>query len=276
MRLALVSDVHFGPKAWFGGKLRKLSHLAPELTREFVTLCNEIEHPDVVVNLGDVIEDESPEKDREAYGAFAEILGGAKARVLQVAGNHDLVNITQAELAAIWQRPLPLYYSLDLLGLHLVVLHTVHRRRTDVHLPAEQQEWLASDLAATSLPTLVFLHHPLSEMSLAGNPWFEEHPHICYVEERKAVRRVLEASRKVVGVFSGHVHWNHVDVISGIPYVTLQSLTENVDDDEPGLVEDDEPGRPARTSAIVDVDPKARSLRVRVLGETPLRYAFTW
>ena len=35
-------------------------------------------------------------------------------------------------------------------------------------------------------------------------------------------------------VFNGHLHWNHLDVIAGIPYVTVQSLIENLDDDAPG------------------------------------------
>ena len=59
MRLALITDVHFGPPATFEGKLRKLSHHALALTREFIHRINTVERPDLVVNLGDVVEDES-------------------------------------------------------------------------------------------------------------------------------------------------------------------------------------------------------------------------
>jgi hypothetical protein len=75
---------------------------------------------------------------------------------------------------------------------------------------------------------------------------------------------VIEASGKVVAVFNGHVHWNHLDVIRGIPYITLQSLTENLDDDAPG--------RPAAAYALCDID--ERRLLVDVRGEETARYQF--
>jgi hypothetical protein len=106
------------------------------------------------------------------------------------------------------------------------------------------------------------MHHPASDQDLTGNRWFEKFPHICRVAERKKLRKVIEASGKVRAVFNGHVHWNHFDLIAGIPYVTVQSLIENLDDDAPG--------RPARAFAIVDLDPH-RTI-VRVDGAETLRY----
>lgn len=264
MRFAFVTDVHFGPAASHEGKLRKLSHFADSLSCEFVERMNEVERPDVVVNLGDVIEDESPESDEKHYRRFAEILAGLRGEVLHVAGNHDLVNISDDRLAEIWGHTGPLHYSRDFDGVRVVVLRTHHRRATDVRLPDEQIEWLRAELEQSKQPTLVFVHHPLSEMRLDGNRWFEKQPHICRVAERRRVREVLEASGKVIGVFNGHVHWNHLDVIRGIPYVTIQSLTENVDDDAPGT--------PARTHAIVDVD--RHRMVVRIEGAQPARYQF--
>ncbi len=78
------------------------------------------------------------------------------------------------------------------------------------------------------------MHHPASEMRLEGNRWFEKRPYVRRVAERRRLRQVIEASGKVVAVFNGHVHWNHLDVIAGIPYITLQSMVENLDDDAPG------------------------------------------
>jgi Icc protein len=99
-------------------------------------------------------------------------------------------------------------------------------------------------------------------MCLQGNRWFEHEPHICLVEQRAEARAILEQSGKVAAVFSGHAHWNHFDLVGGIPYITIQSLIENVDDDAPG--------RAARTHALVDVH-DGRIL-VRVFGEQPARY----
>jgi hypothetical protein len=84
------------------------------------------------------------------------------------------------------------------------------------------------------------------------------------VRERAALRAVLERSGRVRAVFNGHLHRNHLDVINGIPYVTIQSLIENLDADAPG--------RPAAAYAIATLE-DARTT-VRVLGNDPARYQF--
>ena len=103
-----------------------------------------------------------------------------------------------------------------------------------------------------------------SQAGREGNRWFAKTPNICLVVERAAVRAVLEESGQVAAVLSGHAHWNHLDLVAGIPYVTLQSLIENVHEDVPGLA--------ARTHTVVDVD--EGRLLIRVLGEEPARYQF--
>lgn len=263
MRLALFTDQHFGPEARFDGKLRKLSHQADALTRDFVARMNQHEKPDLVVNLGDVIEDESPELDAKRYGHFVHVLQGLDCPVLHVAGNHDSIHLDDEQLVGLMGQE-TLHFSQDRKGVHLVALRSVERKDRDVRLPDDQVEWLERDLANTSLPTLVFVHHPLSDMTLTGNRWFEKAPHICRIANRRQVRTILEQSHKVRAVFNGHAHWNHLDVIGGIPYVTLQSLIENVDEDAPG--------RAAAAHAVVDVLPKR--LLVEVRGQHPAHYQF--
>jgi len=262
MRFALITDVHFGPRAYHEGKLRKLTEHAGELTQRFVERMNTVEKPELVVNLGDVIEDESRARDLEQYGEFVRILSGLDARVAHVAGNHDQINLTPDDLRALWGHTGELYYSFDFGGLHFLVLRTDEVKNVAVRLPQEQIEFARSDLSATSLPTIVLMHHPASEQRLEGNLWFEARPHLCRVAERGALRRVLEASGKVLAVFNGHVHWNHLDCIAGIPYVTVQSLIENLDDDAPG--------RAAAAYAVCDVD--ERRLVVTVRGAETARY----
>jgi hypothetical protein len=129
-------------------------------------------------------------------------------------------------------------------------------------LPAEQIDWLRADLAATALPCVVSMHHPASEMRLDGNRWFEDRPYVCRVAERRDFQRVVSAAPNVVAVFNGHVHWNHFDLVGGVPYITLQSLIENLDDDAPG--------RAAAAHAVVELD--ERRLVVHVAGAEPVRY----
>jgi 3',5'-cyclic-AMP phosphodiesterase len=262
MRFALISDVHFGPEATHQGKLRKLTHQSEELVAAFVRRMREEVEPDLVVNLGDVLEDESSPQDRARYAHFVAMLREIGKPILHVAGNHDTINLTPAELCSLWGTSSGLTYSRDVDGVHFAVLRTIEHRGERIELPEEQLEWLEQDLATTQLPSVVLMHHPVSEMRLEGNRWFEKRPHLCRVVERRAAREVIEKSGKVLAVFNGHVHWNHLDIIRGIPYVTLQSLIENLDDDAPG--------RAAAAYAVCELDD--RRLVVHVHGAEQLRY----
>jgi 3',5'-cyclic AMP phosphodiesterase CpdA len=262
MRFALISDQHFGPTAYFEGKLRKLTAQADELCQAFVARMNREVRPDLVINLGDVIEDESRPKDLEQYGRFVSILSKLDSPVLHVAGNHDQVNLSDADLRALWGHAGELHYSREIAGVHFSVLRTVEVTDVAIHLPDAQIAWLKEDLARSSLPCVVLMHHPASDMRLDGNRWFEKRPHVCRVAERRAVQRVISESGKVVAVFNGHVHWNHFDWVRGVPYITVQSLVENLDDDAPG--------RAAAAHAVVDLD--ARRLVVHVTGAENVRY----
>jgi Icc protein len=264
MRIGFVTDVHFGPQGTFEGKLRKLTHLAGPLLEEAIGHFNEVERPELIVNLGDVVQDAAREPDLAEYRRFLEILGTARAPVLHVAGNHDLIHMTEDDLRALWDRPGPLYYSCDLGGLHFCVLQSIETTGVKVHLPEEQVAWLREDLAQATAPTVVLVHHPLADMNLEGNRWFERFPHLCLVDNRHEVRSVILQSQKVVAVFNGHAHWHNIDLIGGIPFVTLQSLTENLDDDAPG--------RPARAAAVVDIDREV--FQLRVTGAEPRRFGY--
>ena len=265
--LALVTDLHFGPEARFEGKLRKLSHHAGALASRFVEEMNDGVRPDMVVNLGDDIEDESRELDLERYRECQAILRRAKAPLVNVAGNHDTINLKQSDLLSIWgggeER---LFYSFDRGGFHFAVLHTVERKGVDVHVPAAQIVWLSEDLARTKLPSVVLMHHSASEQALEDSFWFARHPHLALAKNRADVRRAIEESGKVRAVFNGHLHRNNLDVIGGIPYVTVQSLIENLDEDAPG--------RPAAAHAVVRLE--ERRMVVRVRGNDPARYQVEW
>lgn len=266
LTLGIVTDLHFGPAASFGGKLRKLTHRAGELTERFARRMRDEVRPDLVVNLGDVLEDESADVDQARYAECMRLLASAGRERLDVAGNHDVVHLDRATLRAQWglEGDGPLYRSLDRGGVHLVTLATHETKDVDVRIDEEQLRWLEADLAATTLPTVVLMHHSAADQHLAGNRWFAKAPHLALVKERKRLRGLLEASGKVVLVVNGHLHWNHLDVIGGIPYVTVQSLIENLDDDAPG--------RAAEAHAVVRLSP--RRIAVDVGGAETCRYQF--
>jgi 3',5'-cyclic AMP phosphodiesterase CpdA len=260
--LALISDLHFGREAGYDGKLRKLTAQAPELTRAFVDRMNDEVHPDLVVNLGDDIEDENRETDLVRYGECMRELARCNAPVYHVAGNHDLINLTEDDLLRFWGRTGRVHYSFDAGGVHFVVLCTHETQNVSVRIDDEQLVWLESDLRAAHAPAIVLMHHTASEQDIAHNRWFYRAPHLCKVVERRRLRRIIEQSKKVIAVFNGHLHWNHFDLCGGIPYVTLQSLIENLDDDAPG--------RPAAAHAVCRLSDKR--MLVEVAGNDPARY----
>ncbi len=267
LTIGFVTDLHFGPAAYHDGKLRKLTHHAADLTRDVVRAMNERLHPDLLVNLGDDIEDESREADLARYTECQDILRTAKAELVNVAGNHDTIHLTREDLSRIWHRgesAAPLFYSIDRGGFHIAILHTIERKDVDVRIPHAQLEWLEHDLAATTLPVIVLMHHSASEQDLDDSFWFKGLSHLALVKERAELRSILEKSGKVRVVFNGHVHRNHLDVIAGIPYVTIQSLIENLDEDAPG--------RPAAAHALATITDSR--IVVRVHGNDPARYQF--
>ncbi len=270
LTLAFVSDIHVGPAATFDGKLRKLTHRSLELLRTFIDEMNAL-GPDVVVNLGDDIEDEDAELDRSRLRDVMDVLGRFDGELLHVAGNHDTKCIDDAELLALWRstrfdllRAPPLRYALERKGFHLVVLHTHEIKDERVFLEEDDLAWLAAELDRSPLPKVLMMHHAAADQILKGNRWFERAPHLCLVRERKRLRALLE-SHDVRLVVNGHLHWNHLAVIDGIPYVTVQSLVENLDDDAPG--------RPARGHVLATLS--ATRTLVEVRGEEPARYQFS-
>src|SRR6266567_7835723 len=104
LTLGIVTDLHFGPEARWNGKLRKLTHQAPTLLREAIRVMNDDVRPDLLVNLGDDIEDESPELDLVRYSECQAILRTAIAPLVNVAGNHDTINLGRNVLNRVWQR----------------------------------------------------------------------------------------------------------------------------------------------------------------------------
>lgn len=266
LTIGIITDLHFGPEARFDGKLRKLSHRAGDLTRDFVQEMNSRTTPDLVVNLGDDIEDESREADLARYGECQTLLRGLRAPLVNVAGNHDLIHMNRNDLNRFWGRSGPLYYALDVGGWHFIILHTIEKAGVEIRVPELQMQWLRADLAGTDRPVVVLMHHSASEQSLDDSRWWPGRPHLALVKERAELRRIFEESGRVRAVFNGHLHWNHLDVIGAIPYVTVQSLIENL--------EEDAPGRPAAAHAVVRLSD--RRMIVRVRGNDPARYQFEW
>jgi len=247
MKIALINDVHIGPESPYKGRIRKLSRFSEgELGRVLAEIKS---RPDIdaVIQLGDLIQKESSDLNSAQYQKALQMFKTLPQPVHHLMGNHEQRYLGEEDLRA-WTGRDQLFYQFDLPGYCGLVLYSRHQSDLPPQIDSAQLTWLEQELAQAQKPVLVFVHHPLDDQSMQGNPWFETIPEEALVENRTEVREILEASGKVRAVFQAHVHWRHLTIYKGIPYITLQSLVEDV-----GTAE---APQPARSWAIAEFTEK--------------------
>ncbi len=231
LRIGLVSDTHYADRPPAGIRFYKESI---SKFQECVEKMNE-EQVDFMVHIGDFKdEDSEPVESRtlQYVHDLEAVYAQFKGPRYHVLGNHDIDSISKKQfLGAIENTgvdPQATYYSFDKEGYHFVVLDATFRQDgvaydkgnfdwKDTFIPEEQLSWLAADLEATDQPTLVFVHQLLdSEQTI-------EHQ----IKNAAAVRKVLEASKKVLAVFHGHQHKGGHHEINGIHYYTMKAVVDN-------------------------------------------------
>jgi len=260
MRFAVISDIHLGPRGYLRGVPQKLGEHAELLLANFVERMNSEVMPEFVVQLGDAIEDAGHDRDRENYARVIGLLGGLSCPVYHAIGNHDRVNLAEDEvLGLIGRKP---YYSFLCGEYRGIVLCPHEADGKPCVIDDRQLSWLERELMRDERRALVFSHVPLADQPLAGNVWFEHAPDYALMSNRAAVRKVLEDSGNVVGAMNGHTHWNRMDVHNAIPYFTLHSLVERLDEETP-----------TGSYGVVDVD--GESIRMRVAGRAPGEFVFS-
>ncbi|MCA9032702.1 MAG: metallophosphoesterase, partial [Planctomycetaceae bacterium] len=221
LRVGLVTDLHYADKAPAGTRhyretLDKLVEAATQFERD---------EPAFLVELGDFIDAADSVDVEQGYlktinREFSPI---CKDRHY-VLGNHCVDTLKKEEfLEGVEQEKS--YYSFDRNGIHFVVLDSCFRsdgepygrknfKWTDANIPAAELEWLQADLNASDKPVIVFAHQRLDVSNNHG------------VKNNAAVRKVFEASGKVLAVFQGHSHQNDLKDIGGIHYCTLVAMVE--------------------------------------------------
>ncbi|HKV45970.1 MAG TPA: metallophosphoesterase [bacterium] len=239
MKLGIVSDIHCGPDAD-----TRLGSRSPTLLEAFGEAMQAF-RPDCIIDLGDRINDVARAQDRQRTAWVRKTLAALGVPVYHVLGNHDVANLSKADLADLLSKR-GSYETVNQNGLGLVLLDSQDPpfERIGGTVGSGQREWL----------------HPLDEQRLDGHWYFAAHPAHAYARGREAVRWAIERSGRVLAVFSGHIHWTRVTTIGGIPYVTLGSLVDG------GFTH----GRPCGTFAAVTV--RQRAIDVEVAGLLPERF----
>ena len=222
LKLAVVTDIHHGPQS-----KTKVGSAAIGLLNEFVDFANDW-GADIVIDLGDRISDRNNESDRALTADVASIFQRIGTQRRHILGNHDLEYMTVEENEELLGVSMS-SESIDAHGYHLVFWQAdTHIDRDEgFHLNDDDLKWLAADLGATNLPTIVFSHVPLDGGDMTGNYYFEANTELARYAETEQIREVLTTAGNVILCVAGHVHWNDLNNVDGIPYISMQSLTES-------------------------------------------------
>ena len=222
LRLALVSDIHHGED-----KLTKRGSAALGLLDDFFAFAGGW-GADMIVDLGDRISDIDKATDTRLLADVAAKFVGLNTPHAHINGNHDVAFLgEEANAQALNQASGS--YAIELKGWRLIFW------QADAFIPYPEPfsirrsdlDWLEAELRKSDAPTIVFNHVPLSTGSMVGNYWFQNNPEHSGYPNAGEARAVIEQNGHVVLCVSGHVHWNSLNRINAIPYVTIQSLTES-------------------------------------------------
>lgn len=227
VRLAVVADIHHGADS-----LTKRGTTALGLLGEFARFVADA-RPDAVIDLGDRISDVDAETDRRLEAEVAEAFRAITAPVHHICGNHDRDHLSVADNEAILGQPLG-HTTLDIGDWRIVLWRADSRirrvARDGFHgfvLAEADLLWLAGVIRTADRPLAIMSHVPVSGHAQTGNYYFERNPNSSTYPGTDRLRAVLREARVPVMWLSGHVHWNTVTVVDGIPHFTMQSLTES-------------------------------------------------
>lgn len=221
MRVGLITDLHYADKAPAGTRhYRETLTKLEEAARQFKQ-----EKPTFLVELGDLIDAaDSVDVEQKYLKTINREFSAIGKNRHYVLGNHCVDTLKKEEfLGGVEQEKS--YYSFDRGGFHFVVLDSCFRsdgkpygrknfKWTDANIPAAEIEWLEADLKATDKNVVVFAHQRLDVSNNHG------------VKNNVDVRKVLEASGKILAVFQGHSHQNDLKEIGDIHYCTLVAMVE--------------------------------------------------
>lgn len=192
--------------------------IAAELRR--VVEAFESFDPDLIVVLGDSVEDETAERDRKHFTMVIEQLSfGPPLRIL--AGNHDVMNLSLETLRSLFENPLDGIVRMG--GETLTFLNSAAPRLGNPRgeISVEGIELLRQ--LNPEEPVTIFVHHPLHYRDVSDSVWWATRPEEAFCGNKRAVNELL-AERSVRCVINGHIHDSNHTHYRGIDHVTINAF----------------------------------------------------
>lgn len=257
MKIVVFSDLHYAPEKPVnnGSRIeRKLIEYAEPMLESITDKINNEIKPDVAIYLGDFVEDfNDHDMDIKNLKYIWEKFKNIKVPLYACIGNHDLRTMSRREEVEEILGYEHSTFSVDINGLHIVMLGTYVNNEMGNEeggifktqfISDDDLEWFKNDLAQNKMPCIVFVHFGVAEDKMLGNWWFESCPETALLGNRKELKEIMKNYNNILAVFSAHQHWTKTIVEDGMPYYTVGSMTENINDD----------GIPDGVYFIVDVE----------------------
>ena len=184
----------------------------------FIDSMNERGDIDFIIQLGDFC------RPYDYNLPFMDIWNKFKGPAYHVIGNHEPDGGFTHDQVVAFLGAKGVYYSFDANGYHFVVLsgNDIDPDNPPKGYPSyigkEQRRWLAGDLDKTDLPVIVFCHQSFDEKLESIDQ---------AIDTRLIFERANEKAgfRKVRVIFSGHLHTDFHNIINGIHYVSINSMS---------------------------------------------------
>jgi predicted phosphodiesterase len=230
LRFGMITDIHYACREPANGRYYSQSL---DKVNEFVNLMNS-EKVDFIVELGDFKDQDEVPNEANTLKYLSDIESAFhkfNGPTYHVLGNHDMDGITKAQfLERVENTGISKdknYYSFNQNGVHFIVLdgnftsdeHDYNKdnyRGVESWIPQKEVSWLKKDLKANNFPAIVFIHQLLDNSKGMKKS----------VQNAPKVRKIMEASGKVLCVFQGHINAEKHSIIKGIHYYSLISAVE--------------------------------------------------
>lgn len=234
LRVAVITDIHFGPD--FGSK--KKGSQAPQLIDKFLDAAAAF-NADYIFNLGDDISSHEPERDEQYKIALSQIFQRASCPVIKIDGNHCVR--FQAK-----QSPSS---SFETDRHHIVMWNPYLNRYTRAGVIPDPQDmtWLRDTLSAATKPTILLSHIPFRGLESEGQQQrrteTEGHYYPANFANEVELQQIVEGHGKVILCLSGHRHLNSIETSNGVHHSIQQSLVEVVEN-----------GNPSGAFSLIEID----------------------
>jgi 3',5'-cyclic AMP phosphodiesterase CpdA len=175
--------------------------------------------PDVIVHTGDIVHNGNPDE----YAQALVILDKARLPVYVLAGNKDnRVNLRNAfsPCGYLASESDFIAYAIDRFPVRLIALDTLSSGSNKGDFCSERVRHLIDLVdAETTKPIAVFTHRPPFEVTVGP-----ESLHFETANAMAGLRRALQYSGRVIGVFSGHVHRAAAGQVGSIPATVMPCI----------------------------------------------------